>query len=142
MYVLEASLQDGKKIPKWNHRDRMVQFFWFLGEHLSTVALMWNLHTGHVSPQYHVVFNDKFETVFSDGKTLEEVYKICNELFVNIWDCYMSKRRTTEMGCRLTNHHLLSKCGFLNQNGKTVKNNWRSSVLVLLANVLLRLERS
>jgi hypothetical protein len=34
-----------------------------------------------------VVFDDRFETVFSDGKTSEELDKICKELFVNSRDC-------------------------------------------------------
>ena len=55
----------------------------FSFEHSLTVALFHNLHTGHVSLQYYVVFDDKFETVFHDGKTSEELDKICAELFVN-----------------------------------------------------------
>ena len=63
-YVLEAKLQDNQKLPKWNRRARMGQFLGFSKEHSSTVALVRNLHTGYVSPQYHMVFDDKFETVF------------------------------------------------------------------------------
>ena len=66
-YVLEAKLQDNRKLPKWNRRAWMGQFLGFSKEHSSTVALVRNLHTGYVSPQYHVVFDDKFETVFNDG---------------------------------------------------------------------------
>ncbi len=58
------------------------QFLGFSCEHLSTVALVCNLHTGHVSLQYHVVFDDKFESVFHDGKMSVELDKICAELFV------------------------------------------------------------
>ena len=42
-----------------------------------------NLCTEHVSLQYHVVFDDKFESVFHYGKISEELDKICAELFVN-----------------------------------------------------------
>ncbi|KAL7478274.1 hypothetical protein ACHAW6_004049 [Cyclotella cf. meneghiniana] len=66
----------------------MGQFLGFSKEHSSTVALVRNLHTGYVSPQYHVVFDNKFETVFLDGKTSDELDKICNELFVNSCECY------------------------------------------------------
>jgi hypothetical protein len=45
VYVLEAKLQDGKKLPKWNRRARMGQFVDFSREHSSTVALVRNLHT-------------------------------------------------------------------------------------------------
>jgi hypothetical protein len=87
-YVLEVKLQDNCTLPKWNRRARMGQFLGFSNEHSSTVALVRNLHTGYVSPQYHVVFDDRFETVVSDGKTSEELDKICKELFVNSRDCY------------------------------------------------------
>ena len=88
VYVLEPTLQDGKKLPKWNRRARMGQFLGFSRQHSSTVAMVRNLHTGYVSPQYHVVFDDNFQTVFSDGKSSEELDKICNQLFVESRDCY------------------------------------------------------
>ncbi|KAL7474381.1 hypothetical protein ACHAW6_000356 [Cyclotella cf. meneghiniana] len=75
-------------LPKWNRRACMGQFLCFSKEHSSTVALVRNLQTGYVSPQYHVVFDDKFETVFSNGKTSDELDKICNKLFVNSCEYY------------------------------------------------------
>jgi hypothetical protein len=36
-------------------------------ENSSLVANIQHLKTGYVSPQYHVVFDDLFETVFSSG---------------------------------------------------------------------------
>jgi transposase InsO family protein len=89
VYVLEPSLQNGKKLPKWNRHARMGQFLGFSREHSSTVALVRNLHTGYVSPQYHVVFDDKFETVFNDNKSSAELDKICAELFVSSRECFV-----------------------------------------------------
>ncbi len=45
------------------------------------------LSTGYVSPQYHLVFDDLFETVFSTGKDalLDD---ICNPLFDSNRDFY------------------------------------------------------
>ncbi|KAL7477413.1 hypothetical protein ACHAW6_003218 [Cyclotella cf. meneghiniana] len=83
VYVLEVSLQDGKKLPKWNKQARIGQFLGFSCEHLLTVVLVCNLHTGHVSLPYHVVFDDKFKTVFNVGKSSEDLDKIHTELFVN-----------------------------------------------------------
>ena len=91
-YVLEAKLQNNKKLPKWNWRARMGQFLGFSRHHSSTVALVRNLHTGHVSPQYHIVFDDKFETVFSNGKTDEEFDKLCEQLFVNQREYYVEEK--------------------------------------------------
>ncbi|KAL7524631.1 hypothetical protein ACHAXR_003041 [Thalassiosira sp. AJA248-18] len=87
-YVLEASLQDGKKIPKWNRRARMGQFLGFSRQHSSLVAMVRNLHTGYVSPQFHVVFDDKFDTIYTESKTDEELENICDELFVTNRDYY------------------------------------------------------
>eukprot|EP00804_Cyclotella_cryptica_P001027 CCRYP_008338-RA/>CCRYP_008338-RA protein AED:0.69 eAED:0.69 QI:0/0/0/0.5/0/0/2/0/219 len=69
----------------------MGQFLGFSRQHSSTVALVCNLHTGYVSPQYHVVFHDNFQTVFHDGKSSEELDKICDQLFVESRDCYVEE---------------------------------------------------
>ncbi len=67
VYVLEASLQDGKKIPKskWNPWARLSLFLGVSNLHLSQVPLVLNIATGPISPQFHVIFDDKFETVHS-----------------------------------------------------------------------------
>jgi hypothetical protein len=62
-YVLDPKLQDGKKLPKWEPRSRRGQFVGVSQRHSSTVGLIRNLTTGYVSPQFHVVFDDWFETV-------------------------------------------------------------------------------
>ena len=91
VFVLEPKLQSGKKLPKWNKRARMGQFLGFSCEHSSTAALVQNLHTGYVSPQYHLVFDDNFQTVFHDGKTTEELDRICDELFATNRDCFVEE---------------------------------------------------
>ena len=88
VYVLDAKLQDGKKLPKWNRRARMGQFLGFSTTHSSLVAMVRNLHTGHVSPQYHVVFDDKFETIFNNGMPDEKFDELCNDLFETSRDWY------------------------------------------------------
>ncbi len=65
MYVLDALLQDEKKIPKWNPRARLGLFLGFSDLHSSLVPLVLNINTGHISPQFHVIFDNKFETVTS-----------------------------------------------------------------------------
>ena len=69
----------------------MGQFLEFSRVHSSTVALVKNLHTRHVSPQYHVVFDDKFQTVFNDGKTEEQHDTICETLFEGCRECYVEE---------------------------------------------------
>ena len=66
-YVLEPRLTSaGGKIPKWQPRSRRGQYMGVSPVHAETVALVRNLKTGYLSPQYHVVFDDKFETVYAD----------------------------------------------------------------------------
>ncbi len=64
VYVLAGKLQSGiGGIPKWNPRSNAGVYLGQSPEHSSDVALVLNLHTGLVSPQYHVVFDDTFSTV-------------------------------------------------------------------------------
>ncbi len=65
VYVLDASLQDGKKISKWNPCARLGLFLGFSDLHSSQVPLVLNIATGHISPQFHVIFDNKFETINS-----------------------------------------------------------------------------
>eukprot|EP00804_Cyclotella_cryptica_P031100 CCRYP_011717-RC/>CCRYP_011717-RC protein AED:0.72 eAED:0.31 QI:0/-1/0/1/-1/0/1/0/345 len=88
VFVLDPKLQDGKKIPKWNRRSRLGQFLGFSDEHSSLVANVRNLSTGFVSPQFHVVFDDLFQTVFSSGNDDVLMDRICNELFEYNRDIY------------------------------------------------------
>jgi Reverse transcriptase (RNA-dependent DNA polymerase) len=62
-YVLDPKLQDGKKIPKWQPRSRRGQYLGVATDHSSTIGRILNLATGHISPQYHVVYDDHFTTV-------------------------------------------------------------------------------
>ncbi len=49
--------------------------------HSSLVAKIQKLSTGFVFPQYHVVFDNLFQTVFSSGDKNAVVDKIQNNLF-------------------------------------------------------------
>ncbi len=64
-YMLEPRLQDGKKIPKWEPRSRHGQFVGVSAQHASSVGVIRNLRTGNLSPQFHVVYDNFFETVHS-----------------------------------------------------------------------------
>ena len=65
-YVLNPTLQDGKKLPKWQPRSRRGQYMGLSPFHASNVALVRNIKTGHIGPQYHVVHDNWFETVHVD----------------------------------------------------------------------------
>ncbi len=42
---------------------------------------MQHMSTGHVSPQFHVVFDDLLEAVIQNGDNDTVVNSICNDLF-------------------------------------------------------------
>ena len=65
VYVLAPRLQDRGKLPKWQPRSRQGQYMGNSPLHASTVGLIRNLGTNHVSPQFHLVYDDLFETVHS-----------------------------------------------------------------------------
>jgi hypothetical protein len=74
IYVLDAAIQDGRKIPTWNPRARLGLFLGFSERHYSQVPLVLNIETGKISLQYHVIFDDKFKIVhlLPDNKALEK----------------------------------------------------------------------
>ena len=47
------------------------------------------MSTGFISPQYHLVFDDKFDTVFSSDEDEEVAEAICENLFNNERDIYV-----------------------------------------------------
>ena len=66
VYVLEPKLTSaGGKIPKWQPRSRRAQFVGISPNHAEDIALVRNLNTGRLSPQFHVVFDEWFETCYS-----------------------------------------------------------------------------
>jgi hypothetical protein len=60
VYVLDAALQDGKKIPKWFPCACLGLFLGFSKMHSSQVPLVLNVETKKISPQFHVIFDDNF----------------------------------------------------------------------------------
>jgi hypothetical protein len=52
------------------------------------VATVCHLTTGFVSPQFHVVFDDHFHTVYGDGEGNLITDAICDLLWENNWELY------------------------------------------------------
>ena len=50
VYVLEAELQDGKKIPKWDPRAHLRMSVGFSSVHSTLVPLVLNVRTRKISP--------------------------------------------------------------------------------------------
>lgn len=64
-YVLDHRLQSGSsiKIPKWEPRSRMGIYIGRSPLHASNVGLILNPPAGHVSTQFHVIYDHDFTTV-------------------------------------------------------------------------------
>ena len=63
VFALNNSLQAGNKISKWLPRARLGINLGISPRHSRTVSLVLNLRTGLVSPQFHIIHDDFFETV-------------------------------------------------------------------------------
>jgi Reverse transcriptase (RNA-dependent DNA polymerase) len=63
VYVTDNAMQQGRKGSKWMSRARLGLYLGVSPIHSSSVALVLNLRTGLASPQYHIAFDDMFETV-------------------------------------------------------------------------------
>ncbi len=79
--LLDPKLQKNQKLPKWNRRACVGQFWGYFDEHSSLAVNVQYLSTGHVSPQFHVIFDDLFETVICNGYYDVVVNSVCNGLF-------------------------------------------------------------
>jgi hypothetical protein len=79
--VLEPKLQNDQKLPKWNQHAHVGKFLGYSDAHSLLVVNVHHMSTGHVPPQFHVVFEDLFETVMQYGDNNAVVNSICNGLF-------------------------------------------------------------
>ena len=73
VYVLEKSLADGKKIPKWKPRSKRMVYMGVSPNHAANIPLVYNPTTGTITPQFQVVFDDWFTTVTSDNRQLPDL---------------------------------------------------------------------
>ena len=71
MYVLDNTLQSGQGAPKWKHRSRLGVYLGPSPNHARSVALVLNPCMGHVSPQFHIKFDNFFETVQDKSTDLD-----------------------------------------------------------------------
>jgi hypothetical protein len=62
-YALDGKIQSGKKAPKWELRARLAINLGPSLQHAGSVGLVLSLSTGLVSPQFHVRYDDAFETL-------------------------------------------------------------------------------
>eukprot|EP00956_Cyclotella_meneghiniana_P008409 scaffold11297_cov41-Cyclotella_meneghiniana.AAC.1 len=124
VYVLDPRLQDGKQIPKWDSKVRQGVFVGFSPDHSTNVPPVYNPKTQHISPQYHVIFDDHFTTVpaFTDeverNEIFAQLFTSSRERFVDVEDLGISNEiEPTE---RLARQDLASSEGAVAPEGATV----------------------
>ena len=74
-YMLDNALQSGQGAPKWKERSRLGVYLGPSPNHARSVALILNPTTGHVSPQFHIKFDDFFEMVQDKSTDLDPEWK-------------------------------------------------------------------
>lgn len=73
-YILHKDLQDGSKIGKWKARSWQGVYIGHSSCHSGSIPLIYNPATTHVSPQYHVVYDEFFKTASGGQETQNSVY--------------------------------------------------------------------
>ena len=69
-YLLDKSIADGKKIPRWKPKSERVIFVGISNKHFATCPMVLNPRTRAITTPYHVVFDDWFATI---GSSAEEI---------------------------------------------------------------------
>ena len=67
VYVLKGKLQSGGSIPKWDDRARQGVYLGYSSQHAASVSLILNPKTGYISPQFHCVYDDAFDSIKNDN---------------------------------------------------------------------------
>ena len=80
-FILDPKLCQKKSIPKWTPRSRQAVYLGTSPQHAGSVALVLNLKTGYISPQFHIVFDDDFTT--TSARITNKLPDNWNELFKN-----------------------------------------------------------
>ena len=94
--VLEPQLQNDQKLPKWNQCAHVGQFLGYSDEHLFLVVNVCHLSTNYISPQFHVAFDDLFETVICNGDNDVVINSICDGLLKQNCELYVDDEFNSE----------------------------------------------
>jgi hypothetical protein len=63
VYVLDRRMQEGASPPKWTKRTTQKVYVGHLHHYSKSVPMVWDPKTKLVLPQFHVMFNNNFDTV-------------------------------------------------------------------------------
>jgi hypothetical protein len=63
VYILARRMQEGTSPPKWTKRSTQKVYVGHLHHYSKSVPIVWDPNTKLVSPQFHVMFDDNFDTI-------------------------------------------------------------------------------
>ena len=72
VYVLDKTMQDGKKLPRWKPRSTRQVYVGMSKKHASSVPLCLNPQTGAITSQFHIVFDPTFTTIATSVEDLPD----------------------------------------------------------------------
>jgi hypothetical protein len=81
VYVLDRRMQEGTSPPKWTKRTTQKVYVGNLHNYSKSVPMVWDPKTKLVSPQFHVMFDDNFDTVkapdlnFKQSDNMDRLFK-------------------------------------------------------------------
>jgi hypothetical protein len=78
-YVLQKELQDGMSFSKWKPRAWKGVHIGHSTCHASSIPLIYNPETTHISPQFHVIYDEHFKT--ATGPTMDDNNQYLEKLF-------------------------------------------------------------
>jgi hypothetical protein len=70
VYVLDRRMQEGTSPPKWTKRTTQKVYVGHLHHHPRSVPMVWDPQTKLVSPQFHFMLDDNFDTVHPPDPTI------------------------------------------------------------------------
>ena len=125
-YVLRKELQDGVTLNKWKPRSWLGVYIGTSNCHASAIPLIYNPTSTHVSPQFHVIYDEYFYTVNPSNSAISDVYlsKLYNSsakwlyrdpysddphFFGSFWDDTASSPIPRKRPCPTTNTELSSR---------------------------------
>ena len=63
VYILNRSLADGNSIPRWHPRSHLGIYLGRSPNHAKDVSLVLDLNTNYIFAKYHIIYDNKFETI-------------------------------------------------------------------------------
>jgi hypothetical protein len=79
--VLDRRMQEGTSPPKWTKRTTQKVYIRHLHHYSKSVPMVWDPKTKLISPQFHVMFDDNFDTVqapdpnITQADTMDSLFK-------------------------------------------------------------------